>query len=164
MTSSQPLPGPERARLSAERIGDADLGLGAMGGVFAGLSNESGGGVVGVGTDIVDIARFAATLARTPALAERIFTAGELFDAGRRRSAASLAARFAAKEAAGKALWVPPGAGWYDAEVVTQPNGAPLMRVSGALAEAAHHRGVTQWQVSLTHDAGIAMAIVLALS
>ncbi|MGZ4594993.1 MAG: 4'-phosphopantetheinyl transferase superfamily protein, partial [Actinomycetes bacterium] len=60
--------------------------------------------IVGVGIDVVDVERFARILARRPGLAARLFTVGE-----RRHSAASLAARFAAKEAVAKALGAPTG-------------------------------------------------------
>jgi phosphopantetheine--protein transferase-like protein len=68
--------------------------------------------IVGLGIDVVDVGRFEATLARSPALRERLFTAAE-----RQHSPASLAARFAAKEALAKALGAPAGLHWVDAEV-----------------------------------------------
>jgi holo-[acyl-carrier protein] synthase len=72
------------------------------------------GGVVAVGVDIVAVDRFAAALARTPALAARLLTPAEQVTAsGHRRSAASLAARFAAKEAVAKALGAPRGLEWH---------------------------------------------------
>ena len=66
--------------------------------------------IVGVGIDVVDIARFQASLERTPGLLERVFT-----DAERSLPVASLAARFAAKEAVGKALGNPGQLSWQDA-------------------------------------------------
>ncbi len=68
--------------------------------------------IVGVGIDVVDIARFEATLERTPGLAQRLFTPGE-----RHVKPASLAARFAAKEALAKARGAPGTVDWEDAEV-----------------------------------------------
>ena len=76
--------------------------------------------VVGVGIDVVDVARFGESLARTPALRERLFTEAEAS-----RPLASLAARFAAKEAIAKALGAPAGLAWHDAEVVKEPGGRP---------------------------------------
>lgn len=64
--------------------------------------------IVGIGVDVVDVARFEATLARTPALRGRLFTAAESTLATE-----SLAARFAAKEAVAKALGAPPGCGTW---------------------------------------------------
>jgi holo-[acyl-carrier protein] synthase len=113
--------------------------------------------IIGVGIDVVDIARFAETLERTPALAERLFTVAER---GLRLN--SLAARFAAKEALAKALGAPGGLSWHDAEVVTESSGRPRLAVSGTVAARAAHLGVTRWHLSLSHDAGIASAVVIA--
>ena len=113
--------------------------------------------IVGVGIDVVDIARFEATVARTPGLLERLFVPAE-----RVLRPASLAARFAAKEALAKALGAPRGLLWTDAEVVTHDGGRPSLRVAGTVAAAAGRLGVTQWHLSLSHDAGIASAVVIA--
>lgn len=119
--------------------------------------------IVGIGTDLVGVRRFAAILARTPGFARRVFTDAEQVTAsGAPRSAVSLAARFAAKEAAGKALGAARTARFLDCEVVITESGQPTLRVSGALAEAAARRGVRSWHVSLTHDADLAAAIVVA--
>lgn len=160
MTSSPAFPDP---LASAPLAGgeSSQMRQTAATGMFAALGQ--GGFVKGVGIDIVDIARFGTVLERTEALAERLFSPDELMIDGRRRPIASLAARFAAKEAAGKALCVPEVSSWLDVEIMTQPNGAPVLRVTGVLAQAAHHSGVSHWKVSLTHDAGIAMALVVAL-
>ena len=118
----------------------------------------------GVGLDVVGVARFARALERTPALLPRLFTDAErITRGGAPRRPASLAARFAAKEAAAKALGVPNGFGWHDCEVVVGPRGRPLLRITGALARTAEATGVVDWQVSLTHDADIAAAIVVAV-
>ena len=113
--------------------------------------------IVGVGIDVVDVARFQATLERTPALLERVFTPGE-----RSLPTASLAARFAAKEAVGKALGVPGDLSWQDAEVRSEPNGRPYLVVCGTVARRAAELGVSRWHLSLSHDAGIASAMVVA--
>ncbi|KPI16629.1 Holo-(acyl-carrier-protein) synthase [Actinobacteria bacterium OK074] len=119
--------------------------------------------IIGVGIDVAEIERFAASLERTPALAERLFVAGELLlPSGERRGAASLAARFAAKEAAAKALGAPPGLRWTDAEVYVEEGGRPRLRVSGSVAARAEELGVRAWHVSLSHDAGVASAVVIA--
>jgi holo-[acyl-carrier protein] synthase len=114
--------------------------------------------IVGLGIDVVDVARFARVLDRTPGVADRVFTAAER--AGRRVE--SLAARFAAKEALAKALGAPRGLRWHDAEVLSAPDGRPELRVTGGIAACADRLGVRRWHVSLTHDAGIASAIVIA--
>lgn len=119
--------------------------------------------IVGVGIDVADVDRFAEALGRTPALRERLFVRGELWlPSGERRGVASLAARFAAKEALAKALGAPGGLTWTDAEVVTTDSGRPSLRVCGTVAASAGELGVTGWHVSLSHDAGVASAVVIA--
>ena len=113
--------------------------------------------IIGVGIDVVGIGRFTTSLRRTPALAERLFTERE-----RGLSPQSLAARFAAKEALAKALGAPRGLLWTDAEVVRAADGRPSLEVTGTVAAAASQAGVTRWHLSLSHDAGIATAIVIA--
>ncbi len=112
--------------------------------------------IVGVGIDVVDVERFAETLARTPALRERLFTVTE-----RTRPMASLAARFAAKEALAKALGAPEGMHWVDAEVRSDATGRPVLVMSGAVASRASDLGASSVHVSLSHDAGIASAVVI---
>lgn len=119
--------------------------------------------IVAVGIDVVLVERFARALARTPLLADRLFTEGERTTvAGNPRSAESLAARFAAKEAVAKALGAPSGLHWHDCEVVSDPDGRPWLTVAGTVAAVASNRGVARWHLSLSHDGGIASAIVVA--
>jgi holo-[acyl-carrier protein] synthase len=121
--------------------------------------------LIGLGIDAIDIGRFRAALARRPALAARLFTDDERAYAQRRADPTpSLAARFAAKEAAMKALGVGLGAfGWKDVEVVTSLAGRPSLSVRGAAAVLADDQGVEKWQVSLTHTESLAQAVVAAL-
>ncbi len=119
--------------------------------------------IIGVGIDVVPVDRFAQALERTPTLATRLFTAAELVTHhGVARTAESLAARFAAKEALAKALGAPGGMLWSDAEICTDPDGRPLLQVRGTVAARAAQLGVTHWHVSLSHDGGIASATVIA--
>ncbi|MBQ1072024.1 holo-ACP synthase [Micromonospora sp. C31] len=119
--------------------------------------------IVAVGIDVVLVERFAKALARTPMLADRLFTEAERRTrSGNPRSPESLAARFAAKEAVAKALGVPAGLSWHDCEIVPDPDGRPWLTVSGTVAAAATERGVNRWHVSLSHDGGIASAMVVA--
>ena len=120
-------------------------------------------GVIGIGTDVVDIERFRRALARTPRMVERVFTEGERAYGLRQRDPAQrLAARFAAKEATMKALGVGLGAfGFHDVEVIRAPSGEPSLRLTGAAAELAERRGVTRWRVSLTHSDLVAFAVVI---
>jgi holo-[acyl-carrier protein] synthase len=113
--------------------------------------------IVGIGVDVVDIARLQSALRRTPSLASRLFTDGE-----RGRGPASLAACFAAKEAAAKALGAPPGLRWADVEITHDDAGHPSLAASGTVAEAAARRGVRHWHLSITHDGGLSVAMVVA--
>lgn len=110
-----------------------------------------------MGIDVADLARFEQSLERTPGLRDRLFTETEKTLPPR-----SLAARFAAKEALAKALGAPGGLLWTDAEIRREPDGRPTLRVSGTVEAAARQRGITHWHVSLSHDGGIATAIVIA--
>ncbi|MCA6094925.1 holo-ACP synthase [Streptomyces sp. SCA3-4] len=119
--------------------------------------------IVGVGIDVAEIDRFDAALQRTPGMADRLFVERELYlPSGERRGVASLAARFAAKEALAKALGAPPGLLWTDAEVVTEAGGRPALVVTGTVAARAEALGVRSWHISLSHDAGVASAVVIA--
>ena len=123
-----------------------------------------GARVVSVGIDVVAVERFAASLRRTPGLAGRLCTPREQLTAsGHPRGPASLAARFAVKEAAAKALGVPTGMDWHDCQVVSEDSGKPRLEVSATVAAAAVSMGVTDWRISISHDAGIAAAVVIAL-
>jgi holo-[acyl-carrier protein] synthase len=112
--------------------------------------------IIGIGVDVVDIERFAETLQRTPNLRVRLFTPDEC-----RRTEASLAARFAAKEALAKAMGAPVGMSWHDAEVVTDQKGAPSFVLTGTVESRAARMGVRTVHLSLSHDAGIASAFVV---
>jgi holo-[acyl-carrier protein] synthase len=112
--------------------------------------------ILGVGIDVVDIVRFGETLERTPAMRDRLFTPAE-----RERPLASLAARFAAKEALAKALGAPTGMHWLDAEVVNAPSGDPRFEIRGSVLARADVLGVKSVHVSMSHDAGIASAVVV---
>jgi holo-[acyl-carrier protein] synthase len=119
--------------------------------------------IIGVGIDVVPVERFAASLARTPGLRDRLFTATEQrTPAGSPRTGESLAARFAAKEALAKALGAPGDLHWHDAEVAVGAHGRPHLQVRGTVAGRAAQLGVTRWHVSLSHDGGIASAVVVA--
>ena len=112
--------------------------------------------VRGVGIDVVDIGRFGEALERTPSLRVRLFTEQE-----RSRPLASLAARFAAKEALAKALGAPTGMAWLDAEIVNEASGDPRFDIRGSVLARANDLGVESVHVSLSHDAGIASAVVV---
>lgn len=126
---------------------------------------QAGGVIVGVGIDVVPVERFAQALERTGGLAERLFTAGERStSSGGPRTAESLAARFAAKEAFAKALGSPGGMIWTDSEVRTDERGRPFFVYTGTVLATAQSLGVERVHVSLSHDGGIASAMVIAES
>jgi holo-[acyl-carrier protein] synthase len=123
--------------------------------------------ILGVGLDVVEVARIR-RLVGTDAPEEtarrflaRCFTDGERrFCDARADRATPYAARFAAKEAASKALGAPAGIHWTDVEVL-RVEGAPGLKLSGVAERVARERGVTRIHVSITHDAGIAAAVVV---
>jgi holo-[acyl-carrier protein] synthase len=119
--------------------------------------------IVSVGNDVVLVDRFRRAIERTPLLVDRLFTEAErTTHSGNERSPESLAARFAAKEAVAKALGAPVGLNWHDCEVVVDPDGRPWLTVSGTVAQAAKELGIQRWHLSLSHDGGIASAVVIA--
>ena len=119
--------------------------------------------IIGVGIDVVPVDRFAESLTRTPGLRDRLFTAAEQWTPrGTPRSGESLAARFAAKEAVAKALGAPGDLHWHDVEVCVGDHGRPYLAARGTVAGRAAQLGVTSWHVSLSHDGGIASAVVVA--
>jgi holo-[acyl-carrier protein] synthase len=116
--------------------------------------------VSGLGVDAVDVGRFRRSLERTPGLAERLFTEGELaYARAKRDPVPSLAVRFAAKEAVMKALGVGLGAfGFHDVEVARADSGEPSLVLRGEAAALAAHLGPLR--LSLTHTALTAVAVV----
>lgn len=115
--------------------------------------------VWGIGVDVVDVPRFAASLERTPTLEARLFTPDER---SARLGVESLAARFAAKEALVKALRAPTGLSWQDVEVLTDDAGAPHLSTSGPAEARVQELGLSALHVSLSHDGDVATAFVVA--
>jgi holo-[acyl-carrier protein] synthase len=109
--------------------------------------------IIGVGIDVVDVERLKQSLVRTPDLKSKLFTEAE-----RVKSIQSLAARFAAKEALVKALNAENGILWHEAEVVNLEGGKPVFLFHGAIADLIDGANV---HLSISHDAGIATAIVI---
>jgi holo-[acyl-carrier protein] synthase len=113
--------------------------------------------IVGIGVDVADVARLEAALERTPELAIRLFAVSE-----QNQPIRSLAGSFATKEAVAKALGGPPGLRWTDVVVGHDTAGKPVLEIAGTVAAAAARLGVTDWHVSISHDAGICVAMVVA--
>lgn len=125
--------------------------------------------VVSLGLDLTRIERLAEAEARRGArFLERVFTPEERRYCELRpaRRHQHYAGRFAVKEAVMKALgtgWTR-GVRWVDIEVVRAPGSAPTLVLHGASAEHAAARGIDRWHITITHDAGIAAAVVVAES
>ena len=115
--------------------------------------------IIGTGIDLVDIPRFERTVARTPRLMQRLFAPSE-----QALRLPSLAARYAAKEALIKALGGSDGVHWTEIEIASEPSGRPYFVLTGITAAAVAERGITTLHLSLTHDAGLAAAHVVAES
>jgi holo-[acyl-carrier protein] synthase len=115
--------------------------------------------IVGIGVDVVDLKRFERAASRTPALLERLFTPAE-----RSLPLRSLAGRFAAKEALIKAIGDSTGVRWHDMEVVSNDLGNPSFELHKAVAGIVRDRGIERIHLSMSHDAGIAVAYVIVES
>ncbi len=113
--------------------------------------------IVGIGVDLVDIARFERTIQRTPRLLDRLFSPAE-----QTRPPRSLAARYAAKEALIKALGGSDGVHWTEIEITPEESGRPWFTLTGTTADAVAARGITTLHLSMSHDAGFATAYVVA--
>ena len=121
--------------------------------------------IVAIGIDIIEVARIREVLVRTPRFRERVFTAAERAYCDSRGAVAAqhYAARFAAKEAALKALqtgWRG-GISWQDVEVVSRESGAPHLIFHGAVQKLFQQTGATATHLSLSHTAEYAIAQVV---
>jgi holo-[acyl-carrier protein] synthase len=136
--------------------------------VEVGIEDRMGWGlemVIGVGTDLIEIERVEASIARFGRrFLERLFTPGEIaYCLKKKGSAESFAARFAAKEAGAKALGtgISRGVSWKEIEVRREPGERPTLHWSGRAAERAKTLGVVHTALSLTHSRTVAMAVVV---
>jgi holo-[acyl-carrier protein] synthase len=121
--------------------------------------------VIGVGTDLMEIARIAHSVDRFgERFLRRVFTPREIEYCRRKKNAAeSLAARFAAKEAGAKALGtgISRGVGWLELEVTRAPGERPILDLTGRAAARARSLGVAHISLSLTHSRDVALAVVI---
>lgn len=113
--------------------------------------------IVGIGVDLVDVARFETAIANTPKLSDRLFTDGE-----RSLNGYSLAARFAAKEALMKAVGKAQGLSFQEVEIVKDEFGKPGFELSGQSKTTVLEKGIASLHLSLSHDGGMAVAYVVA--
>ena len=121
--------------------------------------------IVSIGIDIIEVARIREVLLRTPRFGERVFTAAERTYCDRRGAVAAqhYAARFAAKEAALKALqtgWRG-GISWQDIEIASRDSGAPYLILHGPVRELFEKSGASAAHLSMSHTSEHAIAQVL---
>ena len=119
--------------------------------------------ILGMGCDLTSVARIRKAVEQQP-FVDKVFTAEEQFEAAQYRDPGDYyAGRWAAKEAAAKAL----GCGFggrcapVEIEILHGDAGEPVLRFSGQAAAAIQERGCSRWHLSLSHDAGLAMAVVI---
>jgi holo-[acyl-carrier protein] synthase len=122
--------------------------------------------VIGLGTDLIEIARIERSYARFgEAFLRRVFTSGEVaYCMAKRNFAESLAARFAAKEAGAKALGtgISRGVSWREFEVRRAPGQRPELHLSGRALQIADRLGVRRVSLTLSHSRLLSIAVVVA--
>jgi holo-[acyl-carrier protein] synthase len=121
--------------------------------------------ILSIGIDIIEVARIREVLLRTPRFGERVFTSAERAYCERRGAAAAqhYAARFAAKEAALKALqtgWRG-GISWQDVEIASRDSGAPYLILHGPVRELFEKSGASAAHLSMSHTSEHAIAQVV---
>jgi holo-[acyl-carrier protein] synthase len=118
--------------------------------------------IVGLGIDVCSIERMRRALERHgDRFFARICSESERADLSGRDVATALAGRFAVKEAFAKALDGARGVGWHEVQVRRAPSGRPLLELSGSAVTMVESFGADAWHVSITHDAGVAVAVVI---
>lgn len=119
--------------------------------------------MLAIGIDLIEVDRIKRSIENYgQRFLDRVFTEGEQrYCKGRPES---FAARFAAKEAVGKALGTGIGdISWQEIEVVNEENGRPLLRLHGRAHQIASDKGLDNWQISLSHTKAQAIGMVVAL-
>ncbi len=120
--------------------------------------------VLRTGVDLIEIERFTAAYERYQLrFLQHIFTPAEIAENG--QNMASLAARFAAKEAVAKAFCT--GIGhitWHEIEICRGPSGEPILNLYGAAKKLAAEQQLRHWSLSLSHTQTQAIAFVVAMS
>jgi len=120
--------------------------------------------IVGIGVDVVDVARVERVLERHPSFPERVFTPAEVaYCEGKANRATCYAGRWAAREATRKALGGIRRMRWHDVRVDRAPSGAPRMVLEGTSKQRADALGVTEVLISFTHERSIATAFAIAV-
>jgi holo-[acyl-carrier protein] synthase len=124
--------------------------------------------IIGIGTDITECDRIARMIRRHPdSFVPRVFTDAEIAycSRGKRQSAEHFTGRWAAKEAILKALGTGWSSGitWRDIEILNEPGGKPYVQLTGAAAEIAREKGITEIQISISHCTSYAVAFAVAV-
>jgi holo-[acyl-carrier protein] synthase len=120
--------------------------------------------IVGLGVDICEIARMERALARHPTMRRRVFTPEEIaYCDSKARPAESFAGRFAAREAAIKALGGYRGKRWQDISVSRHPSGAPSISLEGNAKRRADAQGIDRILITFTHERTDAVAFAMAV-
>lgn len=118
--------------------------------------------IVGLGVDVCSIERMKKALERHgDRFFARICSDEEREDLVGRDQATALAGRFAAKEAFAKALDGARGVGWHEVKVRRAESGRPRLELTGNALRVAEEFGASRWHISITHDAGVAVAVVV---
>jgi holo-[acyl-carrier protein] synthase len=118
--------------------------------------------IIGLGIDVCSIDRMKRALERHgDRFFGRICSPKEREDLMGRDKPTALAGRFAVKEAFAKALDGAKGVGWHEVEVRRAPSGRPVLELSGNAVAMMEKFGADSWHVSITHDAGVAVAVVI---
>ncbi|HVJ90962.1 MAG TPA: holo-ACP synthase [Labilithrix sp.] len=118
--------------------------------------------IVGLGIDVCSIERMRRALERHgDRFFSRICSPAERGDLMGRDAATALAGRFAVKEAFAKTLDGARGVGWHEVEVRRAASGRPVLELSGNAVAMVESVGADAWHVSITHDAGVAVAVVI---
>ena len=113
--------------------------------------------ILGIGVDLVDLARFETHILENPRLGDRLFHPSEQHYEMRQ-----LAGSFAAKEALVKALGGPDGLTWAELYVIRDNAGKPWLEAEGASAQRIREAGVDKLHLSISHDGGMLTAYVIA--
>lgn len=120
--------------------------------------------IIGIGIDVVEVKRIERALRGSTALLHRVFTSSEqAYCSGRKTQYQNYAGRFAAKEAALKALgtgWRE-GIRWTDVEVLNGDNGQPLLTVHGKASQILEQTGADYTHISISHSQDYAVAVVV---
>lgn len=120
--------------------------------------------IVGVGVDVVEIERVDRLIRTRPSFRDRVFTPAEAaYCEGKASPAECYAARWAAREAARKALGGVRGLRWHDISVARARTGAPLVALSGAAKTRADDLGVGEVLISFSHERSVAVAFCVAV-